>query len=92
MQQQSDAQEFSHLIRDYTAVVNKLEERGQITFSKANDARSYLSVLGEDLAGEAKIPDGSTILLSNLAITYLQVESGHLLASGHASEASSHSG
>lgn len=63
---------YSDYLCSCMAVVDKLQEKGQLTASEEQFARSYLKLQEKQWANEPSIVDNAVLYLDDLAVTYLQ--------------------
>lgn len=72
MDQEADLSEYSALICSCVSVIEKLEEKGQLTASETKKAKAYLGAHEQRWPIEPEIDDNAVLYLDDLSVTYLQ--------------------
>ena len=72
MEEEVDLSLYQTLLCSCTAVIEKLKQKGQLTFSEEKMARAYLSVNEQRWPSEPIIQDNAIIYLDDLSVNYLQ--------------------
>jgi len=72
MTEEVDLSTYSSHLCSCLAVVDKLKQKALLTSTEEELARSYLSLVEKSWPQEAVIPDGASLYLDDLSVSYLQ--------------------
>lgn len=72
MDEEADLTQYSSHLCSCSSIVNKLKERGQLTVSEENRARSYLSLHEREWPSQPEISDNAVLYLDDISVSYLQ--------------------
>lgn len=72
MDEEADLSSYSSYICSCTSVVDKLKQKGQLTFTEESRARSYMSLREKAWPSQPQILDNAVVYLDDISVSYLQ--------------------
>lgn len=72
MEEEADLTAYTSVLSSFQSVVDKLQEKGQITADERKQAQVYLQLHEKPWPNQPEIDDGAILYLDSLAITYFQ--------------------
>ena len=71
MEEEADLTEYASVVSSCMSVIDKLQEKGQITIGEAEKARAYLKFQEKPWPNQPRIMDEAILYLDGLAVTHL---------------------